>query len=75
MVQALIKFKRTKALVRLFSIERTASKKQTNHWKAKFAYKDINFKEKILSHLIDKSNKTFQGFKFILEKELRILFL
>ena len=51
----------------------TASKKQRNSWKTKFAYKGINFKEKILSYWWIKVIK-LKGFKFILEKELKYFF-
>ena len=40
----------------------------------KILYKDINFKETMLSDLVDKSNRLFKSFytcKFIMEKEIK----
>ena len=49
-------------------------KEANKQLKEKTVYKDINFKETILSHLMDKSNKSFKSFctrKFVMEKELK----
>ena len=37
-------------------------KEANKQLKKKTVYKDINFKETILSHLMDKSNKSFKSF-------------
>ena len=49
-------------------------KEANKQLKEKTVYKDINFRETILSHLMDKSNKSFKSFgtrKFVMEKELK----
>ena len=49
-------------------------KEANKQLKEKTVYKDINFKETILSNLMDKSNRAFKSFctlKFVMEKELK----
>ena len=49
-------------------------KEAENQLKDNTVYKDVNFKETMLSDLVDKSNKFFKGFhncKCITEKELK----
>ena len=49
-------------------------KEAKNQLKDNTVYKDVNFKETMLSDLVDKSNKFFKGFhncKCITEKELK----
>ena len=46
-------------------------KEANKQLKEKTVYKDINFKETILSHLMDRSFKSFCTRKFVMEKELK----
>ena len=49
-------------------------KEANKQLKTKAVYKDISFKEEILSDLVNKSNRIFKSFytrKFITEKELK----
>ena len=46
-------------------------KEANKQLKEKTVYKDINFKETILSQLMDRSFKSFCTRKFVMEKELK----
>ena len=55
--------KQTKALLWLFGKEMTILRKLKNNWETKVCIRKLNFKEKLLRDLVDKSNSSFKGIK------------